>query len=163
MSETKLETATKQAAAGVARRDPANRHADGAAWGTEISNREKNTRYILVSMNPDALHGPDFYEELGYKKVINREGGPKLRGGNTSKRGDQVEFRGHVLMSIGAKEADELRMYGAPGAGSGLSSSYARDKKLFKREQRDLLRGVALREHMDVNIHENVDVGSQNL
>lgn len=141
MAESDGKSVIAQAASAAKRKDPAPRHADGAAWGSQLRNRDPLLKYVFV--NEAALEGGvEFYEDLGYEKVVMREGGPRVAAGRTSKMGDFVMFRGHVLMSIPKDQAKAIEMNGAPGAGRGQLEWDKIQKGLISKSRPDILQGV---------------------
>ena len=149
MAESDVKSVIAQAATATKRKDPAPRHADGAAWGSQLRNRDTNMKYVYV--NEATLEGGvEFYEELGYEKVVNRENGPRPTAGRTSKVGDFVTFRGHVLMAIPKEAAAVIYRDGAPGAGRGQREWDAIQSGLIKKSRPDVLSGMQGREHFTV-------------
>lgn len=127
---------------GPQRRDPRLRPAD--ALEASIVNAKPDRHYVLVSM-ADHLHGPDYYEELGYEYVDPRvEGSERLRGKRT--RGDsdgRVEYRGCVLMFISHAERAQIEQYGPDGeSGQELADRFERAILDPRNAQRDAFRGM---------------------
>jgi hypothetical protein len=162
--QQKAESVTKQAAQAAQRRDPAPRHADGAAWGSHIKNADPSRKYVWVKEDAQEM-GLDFYEELGYRREINEASGPRPVAGKTSKPGDFVMFRGHMLMSIERAEAEKIRKFGAPGAGHGLKAAADRDKRNNAKTRADLLQRVGGAEYMHVaaNVVDEVKTTTGNI
>ena len=143
------ESVTKQAANAVARKDPAPRHSDGAAWGTQLKGRDPAKKYVFVSQTAIEM-GIEFYEELGYVQETLREGGPRPAAGRTSKPGEFVTFRGHVLMSVDKQVASEIAINGSPGAGRGQREWDILERRILDKNRPDLLRNVPGRQFMHV-------------
>lgn len=158
--QPKAESVTKQAAQAAQRKDPAPRHADGGAWGSHIKNADPNRKYVWVNEAAQEM-GVEFYEELGYVRETNAPSGPRPVAGKTSKPGDFVTLRGHVLMSIDKAEANKIRLHGAPGAGLGLKAAEVRDKRNSAKARPDLLQRVGGSEYMHVaaNVVDEVKTG----
>lgn len=140
---------TEQAADSATRQDPSSRHADGAAWGTQLKGRRPDRKYVLVNVNAQEA-GPEFYEEVGYVKEVYRDKGLRMAAGKTARDGEFVMFRGHILMSIDKKRADEIKQLGAPGAGRGLAEWDVLEKRILQRQRPDLLRNIPKSEYMAV-------------
>lgn len=141
-SNQTAKTAAEHEAEVIARSDPSERHADGAAWGTQLKNRDPKKKYVLVHMSNVEM-GPEFYEELGYsKEVYAGERGVRMAAGKTVKPGEFITFRGSVLMSISKAEADKIRLEGAPGAGHGQLAWDKLEKRIVAKNRSSLLAGI---------------------
>lgn len=141
MAESDGKSVIAQAATATKRKDPAPRHADGAAWGSQLRNRDPNLKYVFV--NEAAIDGGvEFYEDLGYEKIVLREGGARPAAGRTGKIGEYVTFRGHVLMAIPKEQAASIALNGAPGAGRGQREWDSIQKGLLSKSRPDILQGV---------------------
>lgn len=97
------------------RRDPDRRFADGATNVWRITNQDPTKHYVAV-YESSAEFGVEAYEYMGYDIVIAREGGPSFFAGRTSKLGEPVRMRGHVLMSIDKAKKEEIDRIGPDGA-----------------------------------------------
>ena len=128
MAESKDQSVVKQAAAVAARQDPAPRPLAGV--GNEMRGRDPSRWYVLVNTNA-VTHGVEFYEELGYMVERQREGGPRIRAGRTSKDGEAVMFQGHVMMSIPLETANRLAYEGSDLGGLGTKHWDELEKRLL--------------------------------
>ena len=133
------------------RKDPVRRHADGAHNVATLRGADPKRKYVLVNLSDlDAL---GTYEENGYVREVSSPDGVRLFGMRTTvKPGEVITFRGHVLMSIDKKSADEIRLRGAPGMGQGTEPWDRLEKRLLDKRgaARDMLRGIGGARHMHV-------------
>ena len=116
----------------VPRVDPKPRSID-ASQQCVIDNRRPDRHYVLANPNDDYC-GLQAMLNMGLDFQIEtlRKDGPRVRGGNTSREGDQIMWRGNVLISCpienwkgqleaGWKVADEYdKRSMAPGGIDGL-------------------------------------------
>lgn len=133
------------------RKDPVRRHADGANNTATLRGADPRRKYVLVNLSDTDALGT--YEENGYVREVSSKDGPRLFGMRTTiKPGDVITFRGHVLMSIDKKAAEEIRLRGAPGMGRGTQPWDELEKRLLDRRgaMRDMLRGIGGAHHMHV-------------
>lgn len=153
MSKTPV---TAQAQQSKARKDPANRHADGDAITTGLKDADPEMSYVYVNENAQEM-GVSFYEEIGFERCTYGDGNPRPIFGRTGKPGDYVTFRGHVLMAMPKADHEKIKLYGAPGAGHGIAHGVRREKLMNAQTRRDLLNSTdGAARHMQV-AQENVE------
>lgn len=85
-----------------ARKDPPNRRL-GGYHDTSLVNADPRRKYIFANVK-DEDSGAPMYENNGFQKEIAREGGVQLAIKKTP-LGQEIMYRGCVLMSIDADEA----------------------------------------------------------
>jgi hypothetical protein len=124
------------------RKDPKPRQVDGGVGWTRLRNRDPNKHYVYVNSN-DANMGPDYYEDMGYVVETLEEGGVRPASARTVKNmGDEIEMRGHLLMSCSNERHREIQQKGADGdSGWDLSELYEQ-QMIGKRGGTDLFRGI---------------------
>lgn len=145
MSATKAPTS-------LPRRDPKRRHVDGASPWSRLQHRNPKKHYVFASLTNQET-GQAYYEQLGYEiERMPDKGTPGVQpwAGCTSKPGEPIEVRGHVLMSISTDKRREIDLYGADGDG-GQALVDAIEERIIDREAGgvDGLRGMRTR-YMDV-------------
>ena len=100
------------------RKDPKPRHIDGAARWANLENTDPERKYVYAYI-ADMDFGKVYYESLGYRVEVYAEDGPRpafLSPAEAKRRiGDEIEFRGHVLMSIDAEKHEQIQEYGPDG------------------------------------------------
>lgn len=85
-----------------ARKDPPARRI-GGYHNTDLVNADPKSKYIFANVR-DEDTGVMMYEHAGFVKEIAREGGVQMEVKRTP-LGQEIMYRGHVLMSIDAAEA----------------------------------------------------------
>lgn len=142
---------SSQVSQAAKRKDPVRRHADGAHNVATLKGADPRRKYVLVNLSDTDALGT--YEENGYTREVSSQDGPRLFGMRTTiKPGEVITYRGHVLMSIDKKTADDIRLRGAPGMGRGTEPWDALEKRLLDRRgaTRDMLRGIGGARHMHI-------------
>jgi hypothetical protein len=151
VTESQDQKLASQAAQAQKRKDPVRRHADGAHNVATLKGADPKRKYVLVNLSDlDAL---GTYEENGYVREVSSQDGVRLFGMRTTiKPGEVITYRGHVLMSVDKKTADEIRLRGAPGMGQGTEPWDRLEKRLLDRRSatKDMLRGIGGARHMHV-------------
>lgn len=109
------------------RSDPETRRSDGA-FDVVLANSNPKRKYVFAYLGDSQL-GADYYEHLGYKREVLEEGGVRIIGVKSTKPGDIITFRGHVLMSIEVEEHQKIYLDGH-GAGVGQREWDRREKKI---------------------------------
>lgn len=134
--------ATKKTARRGRRRDPKKRAVDGSAAWTRLENRRDDRHYVLVYSGDGAEFGVPYYESLGYSIETVQPGGVALKAGRTSKNGEPVSFRGHVLMSISTEDYEDIVEYGPDGQSGQVGADEIEDRMVDRSKGVDLLRGM---------------------
>jgi hypothetical protein len=101
------------------RSDPIDRRIDGSTGWDRLIHRDPNKHYVLV-MKTNQDFGPDLYESLGYnmERWSGQPDGLNIQGGKISrKKGDLLEVRGQVVMSIPLEQWKRLQEVGEDGQG----------------------------------------------
>lgn len=152
MSEEKADQkVSSQVSQAAKRKDPVRRHADGAHNIATLRGADPRRKYVLVNMSD--LDAMGTYEENGYVRELSTHDGPRLFGMRTTiKPGEPITYRGHVLMSVDKKTAEDIAKRGAPGMGRGTQPWDELEKRLLDRRgaARDMLRGIGGAKHMHV-------------
>jgi hypothetical protein len=108
----------------------------------KTSGRDPRRHYVLA-YKADPETGLGFYLGLGYEVETWRVDGPRFRGGVTGKMGEEMEMRGHVLMSIPIEQRERLEAEGPDGI-TGQRHIDELEKQIVKRRNTlDVLRGIA--------------------
>lgn len=120
---------------GRTRKDPRPRHLSGGqpqlrdgtpAW-LRLLGKDPTRKYVFVYLAGVGSAGVEYYESLGY--VGEKYGGPeglRFAGGRTArKEGEDLKFRGSLVMSCDAETAEEIERLGADGqTGQELADMY---------------------------------------
>lgn len=123
------------------RQDPAPRRTDATSVWDKTSGRDPNRHYVLAYKG-DVETGMHHYLGLGYVVETWRDDGPRFRGGRTGRDGDEMEMRGHVLMSIPIDARRQLEEVGPDGV-TGQRHIDELEKLIVKRRNTiDVLRGI---------------------
>ena len=123
----------------VPRKDPRPRTHDGANTGVKLINRDPAMWYVGVAKG-DAI---EEYLNRGYDFVREEEGGVRFSVGKTSKNGEPIEYKGHVLMAISLEAKAYIDEYGEDGETGWAEASKLEEAIVDKRgAQRDLMRGL---------------------
>lgn len=107
---------------------------DGQPRWLKLLNRDPNREYAFAYKAGTDTESVSYFESLGY--VIERwsaeEDGLRLAAGRTSHhKGEPIEYRGHVLMSIEREELERIRKFGPDGnTGSQLTDIMERKVRL---------------------------------
>lgn len=97
------------------RQDPHQRVTDGEVRNVwKVINPDRTKHYVAVYENSEEF-GVEAYEWMGYETVPFVEGGPRFLAGRTSKVGEPVRMRGHVLMAIDLDKKREIDAVGPDG------------------------------------------------
>lgn len=125
------------------RPDPEPAHLDGVAGAIALENADATKKYVWVSRNRQTLND---YRRMGYRPEAVREGGVSMAGEDFSadQQGKEVEFDGHVLMSVTQERAQQIEINGPYGK-SGQKLVDAVEKQIVtKRGGEDHFRGLGV-------------------
>lgn len=112
----------------------------------KVKGKDPNRHYVLANKALIGVGGSDYYVELGYLIETQRPDGPKLAGGQTTrKEGDPLEVFGHVLMSCTLERRIEIDEYGPDGQSGQAGADLVENKIIDKSRGVDLLRGIGIR------------------
>lgn len=132
------------------RADPAPRSVRGPFSMATLRNQDPSRHYVWVSTaKSDDADPVDDYSALGYVIEKSSGDGVTTRGGRTCKPGEDITYRGSVLMSIDKAEHERIIEYGPegdpddPSTWGGQRGESQREKRyIVKRGMRDTLRGL---------------------
>lgn len=120
---------------GRVRKDPRPRHRAGGqsqlkdgtpAW-LRLLGKEEGRKYVYVYLAGSGTNSVEYYESLGYRaEKFGGEKGLRFAGGRTARKvGDEMTFRGLLVMSCDAETAAELELNGDDGVtGQALADEY---------------------------------------
>jgi hypothetical protein len=93
-----------------------------------------------VSKVGDAM---DDYSAAGYVIELDQPGGVKPQGGRLSRKpGEQIEFRGNVLMSCSLERKAEIDEHGVDGDSGQRAADAIENRMIDKERGLDPLRGI---------------------
>lgn len=100
---------------------------DGTPAWLRLLGTEEGRKYVYVYLAGGGSASVEYYESLGYRGE--KYGGPeglRFAGGRTSKKvGDDLIFRGCLVMSCDAETAAEVERFGPDGnTGQEIASTY---------------------------------------
>ena len=126
---------------------------DGTPGHLKLKNRDPNKEYVLVYRGGERTNFIPNYEALGFEiEQFDPDHGVKLGAGRkTSRRkGDEIEWAGHVLMSIDKEEYERIKRFGPDGiTGTNLVD------QLEKRIRGRQMHREAFREERIRGVHED--------
>lgn len=151
---------------GRIRKDPRPRHLSGGqaqlrdgtpAW-LRLLGKEEGRKYVYVYLAGSGTSSVEYYESLGYRaETYGGEKGLRFAGGRTArKQGDEMKYRGLLVMSCDAETASEVEAKGADGVtGQELADEY--EGLIYKKKTG--LRGEAFAKGTVRNLAGDVLVG----
>lgn len=151
---------------GRIRKDPKNRHMaagqpqlkDGTPAWLRLLGKEDGRKYVYVYLAGSGTSSVEYYESLGFRaEKFGGEKGLRFAGGRTSRKvGDDMTYRGLLVMSCDAETAEQLEATGADEqTGQELADVY---ENLIYRK-RTGLRGEAFSKATVRNVAGDVIVG----
>lgn len=103
---------------GAAASPSKRRRTNGADGFSKVINKTKGMVYCLVSKTLTGMFSVEHYENIGWHKVLKKNGGPELAAGSDSRKdGTMVEYQGLVLMEMSQEDFDDLQRVGEDGEG----------------------------------------------
>lgn len=134
-----------KAPAPTQRIDPAPRPTDSVHSWTKLKNKDPGKKYCWVSLT-DTNQGVDYYSAMGYEPELSRSDGVQPQGGRlTRKPGEQIQFRGNLLMSCSLQRSIEIDEVGPDGDSGQRAADAIEDRILDKERGLDPLRGQGMR------------------
>lgn len=126
--------------------DPVPRRVDGVSGWLELDGKDPSRHYVFA-YDLDQMCGRPYLASLGYQVEKYREGGVKVKNGDTGNPGDPIMFRGHVLMSISNEQRQAIDQDGQAWA------NRVEEKIVRRHDVDDLLRGIRHRQTMRITNH----------
>ncbi len=151
---------------GRVRKDPRPRHLSGGqpqlrdgtpAW-LRLKNKDETRKYVFVYLAGSGSNSVEYYESLGY--VGEKYKGPdglNFVGGRTARKiGEDLTFRGMLVMSCDAETAAEIELNGPDGQ-TGQTTADTYENLIYKKKTG--LRGEAFAKGTVRNVAGDVLVG----
>lgn len=139
-----------QRSSGV-RSDPRPRPPNERRGGLAIENGRRDRFYVLVPRGEGEFEQEGYYER-GYEiEKSAGEGGTRILGKRLPPKGEEITYRGLVLMSIDRAEHEQQELYGVDGDGGQDLADLIEDKMINKGVGVDLLRGLLPRRYANAS------------
>jgi hypothetical protein len=108
-----------------------------------LENEDPNRKYLLANRNDERTMM--VYRYMGFVPEEYQPGGLRFKGGPTVKEGEELSYRGHVLMSISKEKWAEIQEVGYDGSSGWRMADEIEEKILDRHAGMDAIRGIGVR------------------